>query len=146
MTHFQSFHVTQSTHVFFPADRPPNTCHTPPPVTPRAAGSKKTELPPDRIVGDENYENELLPPRINFLANSAKLRRQLRKRSSAAKERIVVRDSKGFPKELLPPRIQLFGDQNELLPPMINYRISFDQNEILPPRMDRIAGDRNELA
>ena len=45
---------------------PPNTCHTP---TCHTAGSKKTELPGDRIVGDLI---ELFPPRIELLANSSK--------------------------------------------------------------------------
>ena len=51
---------------------PPNTCHTP--VTAchsHTAASKKTELPPYRIVGDQT---ELLPPRIEMLANRAKKR------------------------------------------------------------------------
>ena len=95
-------------------------------------------------------QNELLPPRIELLANSAKTIKNLRTCSSAAKERIVVRDSKGFPKELLPPTIQLFGDQNELLPPMINYRI-FGCIELLAIKMNlnlcrhEVWGDQNEL-
>ena len=61
-------------------------------------------------------------------------------------------DSKanGFPKELLPPTIQLFGDQNELLPPMINYRI-FGCIELLAIKMNlnlcrhEVWGYQNEL-
>ena len=67
-THFQSLHVTQSTHVFFPS--PPNTCHTPH-LSHRGLKENRAELPPDRFAGDQN---ELLPPRnplmerIEFLA------------------------------------------------------------------------------
>ena len=109
-------------------------------------------LSPPRSLRTRGLIEQSLPPRacrIGTLGGaldgiSFQLAVGLTKKTSDS-ERIVGDSSKGFPKELLPPRIQLFGEQNELLPPMINYRFFCDQNEILPPRMDRIAGDQNEL-
>ena len=39
----------------------------------------------------------------------------------------------------------MFGDQNELLPPMNNYRFFCDQNDILPPKIELLAIMRHAI-
>ena len=42
-------------------------------------------------------------------------------------------------------RREMFGDQNELLPPMNNYRFFCDQNDILPPKIELLAIMRHAI-